>query len=308
MQNRSHNYKAVVVILLFLCSRAALVAQVIDCRVQISSLPQLSSALDRGLTDEMARSITQLLNETAWTKEEYQPQERIQCELSLSITSIPSRNTYKASAQWLLLRPVYASDYQSILLSYTDRDWQFNYLSGQPLRYMEMGRLNEITGLLAFYAYLMLGLDADSFEDNSGTPYFQRAKEITTLVPSAGTGSWSQFGDLRNRYWLVDNLLDPQFLSIRQISYRYHRHGLDLMSQNVNEARAHIFSQLKLLFEKLQNTPPSALGTQWLDSKHSELISIFSKGPRQQRSKVYEMLKRIDPSRTEKYEKILQEK
>ena len=306
MQYVRHKYRIATVLLLLLCSRDSLAAQVMSCRVQISSLPQLSSALNKGLVEDMSRSITQLLNETNWTRDEYEPHERIQCELSLSITAMTSRNTYKATAQLLLLRPVYASDYQSVLLNYTDRDWQFNYMTAQPLRYMEMGRLDELTGLLAFYVYLMLGLDADSFKAGAGTLHFQRAKDIAALVPSAGSGSWSQFGNLRSRYWIVDNLLDPQFSALRQISYQYHRHGLDLMSENVDKARTHIFSQVKKLYEKLQNAPPSNLGTQWIDSKHNELISIFSVGPRQQRVKVRDMLKRIDPSRTEKYERILQ--
>lgn len=283
-------------------------AQELDCNVQVLLPPELSSGINKNFAQDMERNIRQLLNETSWTRENYEPQERIRCDLSLNITALSSQNDYQVSAQWLLARPVYASSYESAVFNHTDTEWSFNYLQGQPLRYAEQAPVDEITGLLAFYAYILIGTDADSFSSLGGTPYFQQAQRIITLVPSAGSGAWSQFGNLRNRYWLLDNLLDPQFSELREISYQYHRHGMDLMSGDTNKGRAHILAQLRRLKALFDQTPPAVIKSIWLDSKQNELISLFSEGPRPARTETFEILKSIDPSRSDKYEQILRDK
>ena len=280
-------------------------AQVFNCGVRVKIPPDLAGAVDQDLIQDMERNITQLFNHTSWTSETYKEYQRLTCELSISITATPSRNQYEASAQWLLLRPVYRSSYESVLMSYTDTEWSFEYLKGQPLRYIQGTIPDELTGLIAFYAYLCLALDADSFAEEGGTKYLQQAYQITTMVPSAGSGGWSQFGSLRNRYWLIDNLLNPQFTPLRAISYEYHRQGMDLMTTDAEQARSQILEQVRALKDILKSAAISSLGIMWIDSKYRELISIFSQGTPSDRREAYELLKSIDPTRTEKYRRIL---
>ncbi len=274
--------------------------------MKVSYLPQLSSTLNKGLIQDMEKNIGQLLNQTTWTKQVYQPGERIQCDINLHITAVPALSSYTVSAQLLLVRPIYGTSYQTVLFSHTDTKWQFEYLRGQPLRYIQGASLTEITGLLTFYVYLMLGIDADSFSPLGGSPHFEQAQRIIGLVPSSNVGGWSQFGDQRNRYWLIDNFLDPKFADFRVISYEYHRKGMDLMEENAEQARLHIFDQLMQIKDIVHGSSSFILSIVWIDSKYRELISIFSKGPKKMRTEAFEALKRINPTRTEKYAKILE--
>ena len=299
------SYPKVLAVLLLSALAYRSEAQVFSCNVSVKIQPDLAGAMDQGLIQEMEQNIAQLINQTNWTSENYKDHQRLVCELSISITSIPALNRFEASAQWLLLRPVYRSSYESVLMNYTDTEWGFEYVRGQPLRYIQGTAPDEITGLVAFYAYLCLALDADSFASEGGTQYLQQAYQITTLVPGAGSGGWSQFGNLRNRYWLIDNLLNPQFIPLREISYEYHRHGMDLMATDPDQARTHILEQLRILKDVLKSAAISSLGVMWLDSKYRELISVFSEGAPSERREAYELLKSVDPTRTEKYRRML---
>ena len=282
-----------------------LCAQEFNCRVEVLVPPQLSAIVQPAQIEGMKKALDDLMNETIWSRETYQTQERLSCELTLTLTASPGVNTFEGSAQWQLVRPVYGSDYETVLFKYTDTDWKFDYAQGQFLRYNEGAPLDELTGLIAFYAQLMLGIDADSFAPLQGTPYFQNARRIANLVPSAGSGSWSQSGKLRSRYFLMDNLTDPQLRFLRELNYRYHLHGLDLMPEDPEAGRNELFKQLNIMATNVARIPPSILVSTWLDSKYRELIAVFSKGVKEEKERVYQLLRRMDPTRTEAYQELI---
>ena len=292
---------------LFLILAQKIFAQVLNCEVEVLAPPNLSSAISPNVVEDLSEAVRTLLNQTPWNDDEYKEIERIVCTFTLNITSLPDINTFEATTQVLVARPVYHTDYQSVLFNYTDTDWKFEYLPGQPLRYTEGLQLDELTGLLAFYAHLIIGLDKDSFILYGGNLHFQIARNIMSLVPSTGSGGWSQFGNLRNRYWLIDNLLDPRYRELRKIFYQYHRHGIDNLANRTEVARKHIFDQIKRFKEILQSNPPAQLTVSWIDTKYNEWISLFSEGDQVLREEIFTILTSIDPARTEKY-KVIKEK
>ena len=283
-------------------------AQELNCRIKVSIQPQLANTVRKTLIQGMERSIGILINQNRWTKEgEYRAHEKLQCEIVLTIQATPERNSYEASLQLLLTRPVYATNYQTVLFSHIDNDCKFKYVQEQPLRYIVGGSLDDLTALMAFYAYVLLGVDADSFTLLGGKSHFEAAQRILALKSGFGANGWSQFGKLRNRYWLITNLLDPQLSEFRALSYQYHRHGMDILSTDAKKARAHLLGQFKAL-ETLQKRGNSAmLSILWMDAKYREAVFLFSKGSRSERKEAFDVLKRLDPPRTAKYERILKD-
>ena len=255
----------------------------------------------------MEEAFTAYLNTTKWSEENFLPQERISCSIALTIQAVPTPGSYKGIAQIVAARPVYGSTYQTALFNYTDQDWSFNYQQGQVLRYINAGRLDELSALLAFYALLVVATDYDSFGKEAGTPYFTQAKDIVSRVESAGQGAWSQYGALRNRYWLLDNLLDAQLAPLRWVNYEYHRHGLDKMNTDKPAAQAHIIEQLRTL-QALRSLRPVILWmSAWLDAKYGELIALCSEiEDPALRQESYNILRKLDPTRTEKYRRIIE--
>jgi len=258
---------------------------------------------------DMETSFVQFLNNRKWTNDTFKPEERINCNLIITIDQMPSVGNFSATVQIQSSRPIFNTSYESILLNFADRNWQFQYVESQPLEFNENNFTSNISSLLAFYAYLIIGLDYDSFSEMGGTPYFEIAQMIVNNAQQAtGDPGWDQFGSnrRRNRYWLVENLINQQMQPVREGFYSYHRQGLDTFTTNEEESRANILSALKAIEEVRKIQPQSILIISFLDAKHNELVSIFSKGNPQIRQEAYNTLVAIDPTQTEKYSVIIQ--
>jgi hypothetical protein len=228
--------------------------------------------------------------------------------MMLNITSLVG-NEFSGTMTVQSRRPVFNSIFYTTMFNFIDRDLRFNYVEGQPLEFSDVAHLSNLTSLIAYYIYIILGLDYDSFSLNGGTPYFQKAETIVNNAQQATERGWKAFeGNNRNRYWLVQNLLDDRYRGVREFTYRYYRIGLDRMSSRPNEARADIAEHLKLLQDVFRRKPdPYLFLLQTVfDVKSNEWVDIFSNGTPDEKTRVVRLLKEIDPSNISKYDRINQ--
>jgi hypothetical protein len=203
-------------------------------------------------------------------------------------------------------RPVYNSSYNSLLFNFADREWEFEYIESMPLEYNDNTFTNNLTSMLAFYAYLIIGLDYDSFSELGGSPYFQRALSVVNNAQQSNLPGWQAIGSNRNRYWIVENLNNPQMVDLRKAIYHYHRHGLDTFEANPDESRQVILNGLKDIKKVRDVNPNAILVVSFFDAKGKELANIFSDGNIQIRRQAYDIITAIDPSNRSNYEKIIQ--
>lgn len=279
-------------------------SQELNCRVIIDA--QQVQSTERDIFDEMEIAFAQFLNDRKWTNDNFTNEERINCNLIINISSMPSISNFEASVQILSARPVFESSYESILLNFGDRDWTFEYAPSQPLNYNDNAFNNNITSLLAFYAYVIIGLDYDSFESMAGQPYLERAWQVVNNAQQSGFAGWNQFGSIRNRYWLAENLINQQMEPLRASIYSYHRQGMDLMQTDPDKARTTILEGLKKI-QQVNNTRPRAILTiSYLDAKTDELANVFSQGNPTVRRNAHNIITQIDPSKAEAIKKMIQ--
>lgn len=277
-------------------------SQEIKCEVVINSA-QLENA-DKTIFIDMKTAIFEFMNTRRWTAEKFKPHERIECSMLINLTSADG-NTYKASIQIQSRRPVYGTGYYSNIWSFKDKEVSFNFDRNSVLEYNENTFISNLTTLLAYYTYMVIGYDAETFALNGGTPYFTRAQNLTTMAQSSGYVGWSST-EKRNRYWLVEDHLSPRFKGLRKCYYEYHRKGLDQMSEDVVAGRKAIAEALGYLYEVHQNYPVSFNMRVFFDAKMREVIKIFKEGSREEKDEVIKLLSKIDPANTTKYQKILE--
>ena len=284
----------------------SLAAQELNCRVVINA--DRIQTTERSIFPEMEVGFSDFMNNTKWTEDEFKIHERINCNVILTLdpeSSDPATGRYAASVQILSSRPVYNSSYETILFNFADRDWVFEYVQSQPLQYNDNSFVNNITSLLAFYAYVVIGFDYDSFSPKGGEPYFQKAGRVITNAQQTGYPGWEQFNSVRNRYWLSENLLNSQMAPLRQAAYEYHLNGLDIFHDDPAQARQNIFEALKKILNVNQARPRSILTITFLDSKASELAKIFGEGEPGVRRNAYNLLVNIDPTKRDTFEPMI---
>lgn len=270
---------------------------------------QRIQATERQIFSDMEIAFAQFLNNRSWTDEEYKPEERINCNIILTMDpneSTPSSGRWGASVQILSSRPVYNTGYETVVFNFADRDWQFEYVQSQPLQFNENAFTNNITSLLAFYAYTIIGLDSDTFSELGGTRYFQIANQIISNAQNSNYSGWSQFNSVRNRYWLNENMLSSNFEPLRKAMYSYHIKGLDTFTEDPEASRTSILEGLKGIQAVNRSRPRSILTISFLDAKAEELSQIFKEGTPPQKRESYDILSKLDPSKTDTFKKILE--
>ena len=264
-------------------------------------------AADRSIYPEMENAFERFLNDRAWTGDKFQNNEKIKGNLIITIQDQPSIGQFTANAQIQVIRPVYNSNYESLLLNFADRDWEFAFTISQPMIFNDNNFQSNLTSLLAYYAYIAIGLDYDSFSSLGGTPYFQKALNVVNNAQQGGGNGWGQFQNRRNRYWLIENLsINNQYQPVREGLYKYHLQGLDIFQDKPEETRSNILQVLKDVQEVNRVLPNAILIISFLDAKSDELLNIFSEGPLNVRREVYNELLKLDPTRRSKYQKIVQ--
>jgi hypothetical protein len=288
---------------LFLFFSIGAMAQELNCVVTINSGQVQTS--DRGIFKDMKNSIEQFMNSRKWTNDSYKSYEKINCNILITITKMPSIGRFTASVQVQSARPVFNTNYTSLLFNFADRDWEYEYIESLPLEYNDNTYTTNLTSMLALYAYLIIGVDSDSFAELGGTPYYQRALSVVNNAQQSNMPGWQSLGSNRNRYWLVENYNNSQMLDIRKAIYSYHRLGLDTFDQSPDQARQVILKGLKDIKRIRDLNPNAILVISFFDAKGKELANIFSEGNIQARREAYDIITTIDPSNRTAYEKIL---
>jgi hypothetical protein len=218
-------------------------------------------------------------------------------------------NMYSCEMTLQSRRPVYGTTYTTPLLNFVDRNFNFTYQEFDRIEYQQNQFTTNLTAMLAYYCYLIIGHDMDSFSKLGGTPYFQMCENIVSIAQSASIESseatgWKAFESNRNRYAVINNLMDEAFKKYRIYYYDYHRHGLDEMGNNVANGRARIAKDIQVLKEAYSARPATYIVNAFLDAKSEELINIFKEGTSEEKKQVYNILVAIDPTRQDEYDKI----
>lgn len=294
----------IITLLLFISSISCF-AQELNCRVVVNA-DQVQTT-ERRIFEDMANAFTQFMNNQKWTDDEFSTEERIKCNIILTMDpneSVPSSGRWGASVQIISSRPVFNTSYETVLFNFADRDWQFEYLLSQPLQFNENSFTSNITSLLAYYAYVIIGMDYDSFSELGGTKYFQIANQIVQNAQNSNYKGWNQFNSVRNRYWLTENLIGSNFEPLRKAFYTYHIKGLDIFQEKPEEARANMLLGLKDVQTTNKSRPRSILTISFLDAKSQELTEIFKQGTPAEKKESFDILSKIDPSRTETFRAI----
>ncbi|MFA0963070.1 DUF4835 family protein [Roseivirga sp. BDSF3-8] len=291
---------------IFLISSGLLKAQELNCNVVVNS-SQIQTS-DRRIFDDMERAIAQFMNQRRWTEDEFGSEERIDCNMIINLQDMPEIGSFIATVQVQSARPVYGSDYNSLLFNFADRDWAFRYNESQPMDFNRNSFISNLTSMLAFYAYVIIGMDYDTFSELGGTPYFQIAQNLVTNAQGANEPGWKPFqsSDRRNRYWLAEGLMNQQFEDFRRGMYMYHRQGMDLLTQDPEEARKSALKMLEELQKANRTSPNNILVISFLDSKRDEIVNLFGQGDIGVRRQAFNILSRIDPTNSSDYEQILQ--
>lgn len=276
--------------------------QELNCSVSVNA-SQIQSS-DLAVIEDLENAIEQFMNTRKWTNDTYRSHEKIVCNILIT-AKMPSIGSFSATVQIQSARPVFNSNYTSLLLNFADREWEFEYVESMPLEYNDNTFTSNLTSMLAFYAYVIIGLDYDSFSELGGTPYFQRALTVVNNAQQSGFPGWQAIGSNRNRYWLVENLNNPQMTDLRRAIYQYHRHGLDIFESNPDQARQTILNSLKEVKKVRDINPNAILVVSFFDAKGKELADIFSDGNIQVRRQAYDIITSIDPSNRSNYEKII---
>lgn len=275
-------------------------AQELNTRVQILA-PTINNANRRSL-DVLQNTIRDFMNNNKWTTETYLPQERIECNLVINITAWDGNANYTAEAQIQSSRPVYGSSYSTTLLNMSDKDFSFNFTEGQALDFSEQNFLSNLSSLLGFYAYTIIGLDKDSFVKQGGTPYYQKALNLVNVAQTAGAKGWRPVDGLRNRYWLNENLLSNSFKGLRTFIYEYHLNGLDKLQENAGAGTKNILSSLSDLKQTDKQKLGSIFPNVYFAAKAEEITNVLSLANPQDKMKAYNLLIEIDPPNSGKYD------
>jgi hypothetical protein len=256
---------------------------------------------DRGIFDDMARSMENFLNSRRWTNENWQPQERIKCTFALTMETMPNIGSFTGSMQVQVLRPVYGTGYESVVFNFADRNWQFDYVESLPLDFNENNFGTNLTSMLGYYALIILGMDADTFSPLGGSPFFDRAFNVVLNAQQSPRAGWKQFESNRNRYWLIENLMSPQMAPVREAQYLYHRQGMDNFGRDENLARQSILESLEKIREVNRIRPNQVLVNSFFDAKSEELANVFSRGDEEIRQGALSLLSELDPANLERY-------
>ncbi len=277
-------------------------AQEVKCEVSINF--NRLDGVDVTIFQDMKQAVYEFVNNRKWTGDVFKESEKIEFSILIELASVESNTNFSGTIQIQSRRPVYGSSYNSTIFSFKDESFEFTYDRFANLEYSESTYLNNLTSVLAFYTYMVIGYDYDTYKMEGGTPYFQKAQQIAGAAQSSGTQGWAT-GELRNRYALVENHLTPRFRNLRICMYEYHRKGFDQMANDVKTGRDAVTAALLKLEGVHRNFPNSFNMRVFFDAKNKEIIKLYQEAPREEKQKVLKLLNTVDPANTINYQKIL---
>ncbi len=294
------------VIPLLLLIPEGIFSQELICNVQVSA--QKIQGSNRQVFENMQKDIYDFMNNTVWTNYVFNYSERLDCNILINLTDQISADEFNGTIQVQLRRPVFNTTYNSTILNFIDNNFRFRYVEFQPLEFDPTTHRSNLVSVLAYYTFMLLGFDYDTFSPLGGTEFFQMAEKIVNNAQNAPEPGWKPYDGSRNRnrYWLVKNALDKEYEGVRQFNYEYYIKGLDRMESRISEARTSIEGSLRLLQEVFRRKPDPFMYLLQIviDAKTDELVNIFSESFPEEKSRVVQILTEIDPANKTKYEKI----
>lgn len=287
----------------FICAQLpSLLSQELDAEVTIST-PNLQET-DPKVFETLQRDLREFLNQERWTDDDYKAYERIESNFQINITAELGNNTYKADIAIKAIRPVYGTEYKTILINHVDREIVFTYQEFQPIENGTEFFKDNLSAVFSFYAHLILGLDAESFTPGGGDVHFQKAQAIINQIPpniADNDKGWTALSRKTTRYWIIENLLSSRFTAFNEAWYNYHRKSLDVMSSDLGLALVTMVEALKEV-DKTNSAYPNSIGIlMFITTKSDEIVSIMKNADRSQKTVVYDLMRKLDPSNSGKY-------
>lgn len=295
--------KIFLIVISIFSSVFVLQAQEFNASVQVSA-PQIQQS-NREKFSELRKGLYEFVNDRHWTQYAYTIDERIECTIGITILEEISSDEFSGRINLVLKRPIYGTSYNSTMFNYIDDDFQFQWQEGQPIDFNENSFSSNLTATIAYYIYLFLGMDFDSFQSMGGSPYYDKAQTVVNLAQSATEPGWKAYESMKNRYWLAENLNNSSYSNVRKAMYQYYRHGLDLMYDNVEKGRTGVMDALELLQRAHREKPGLFVLQLVMEAKRDEFINIFSDAAPMDKTTAVNILKEIDPSHANDYQKII---
>jgi len=255
----------------------------------------------------MENAFTQFINETKWMQEDVELFERLKGVMAINITEIPRTGRFEAQMQVQTVRPIYNSNYESVMINIADRNLNFDYTESEPLIYTRNSFNDNLVSILSFYANFLLAMDFDSFSELGGQKYYDEALNIARSANQQGfKPGWEQFGNIESKYALVQSALNSQLEPVRKSLYLYYRKGLDIMEKDPEAARKSIVEALENIRKANKLNPNSPFITLLIQTKSDEIVEIFTEGDLALRRKAYEIMREIAPANSERYEVMIE--
>ena len=294
---------------IFLCLlfSSSLHAQELQAKITINR--SKVQGTDASVFENLQQTLEQFVNERQWTDLQFQQNERIVCNFNITVDKyVQAENRFECTALIQANRPVYNSAYTTTIYNNTDKDFQFTFAQFDQLNYNDETVDNQLTALFAYYAYLIIGIDLDTFAPMGGTDILQRCMYLVNSAQDLGFPGWKSFEDSRNRFAIINDYLDESMKPFRQLQYDYYRKGLDEMANNVERGRTEVTTAIENNLKKAHEDKPLSLLPQiWTDYKKDELANIYKgKGTQKEKESVYDILFGINASQNNSWEKIKQ--
>lgn len=295
--------RLIIVSLVFLMAAKSLWSQEFLCNVQVQA--KEIAGVDKSIFTDMKTAIFEFMNNRKWSNLNYLISERIECTMIFTITDAQQGgDEFKGTLNIVLQRPIFGSDYNSVVLNMIDKDIAFKYVPSQNMEFIDNTFTDNLTSILAFYAYIMIGLDQDTYSLYGGSSMYEKAMAVVSSAQNSRYKGWQAFEGNKNRYHLAENLLNSAYQALRTFEYEYHRKGLDLMSKNVENGRKAIAATLPNLKKVYDKRPGLYLFQLVLEAKRDEIINIFSEASPAEKMKMINIMQEIDPPNGTKYESV----
>jgi hypothetical protein len=278
-------------------------AQEFNCQVSVIA-PQIANAPPR-VFQSMETAIREFFQNRRFTNYNFAPGERVDINMLLTINAMPTPERFEGNLQVIYARPIYGTDYNSPILDMVDTQVQFNFLENTQIEFTPERHLNNLSSVLGFYAYFVLGVDADTYAPLGGTEFYTTAQQIANNAQNAPESGWKAFEDQRNRYWLIDNQLQAVFRPFRELLYTYHRTGMDAMTEDVVAGRRVVAQQIERLKTVHQAQPASYNLQVFFNAKYNELVELFKPADGPEKTKLFNTLQIIDPGHINQYQNMM---
>ena len=300
---RYYSLLAVVILLCF--SITGVNAQELKCQLTVNA--QKITGVDPSVFTNMQTTLNEIMNTKAWTSDIFSQEERIECSIFIQITASPAQDVYTGTITVQSSRPVFNSTYNSPMFNFLDKDCEITYVQNQAIDFSPTNYNSNLSSILGFYAYMIIGLDYESFSKGGGTKYFNIAEQVMNMVPTGAPDAkgWRPFDGTRNRYWLINNIQASKYDPFRKALWDYHFAGMDNFYDKPTLARANIMNALDKLSQISKDNPNGILIAVFFQAKSDELVGIFSGADPSEKTKAVNYLRSIDPTNSTKYDKLL---